>query len=226
MLMPADIKRARTSIFFGSLPDIVFDEIMQKSRVVQLGVGDALFHQGEPAGAIFAVLDGLVKLTVDQRDGSEVVVETFGAGASFAEALAFGQSPYPVSGFALVDSRVLVAPSRAVKTVVQDNPDSFGAILAATYAHMHQLVRQIEQLKSKSGLERLGRYILARADIAGSTKAIEIPIEKKVLASLLGMKPETLSRAFRRLRDHGVVVEGPVIQLKDRAALQRLIDVE
>ncbi|QMU58851.1 MAG: cyclic nucleotide-binding domain-containing protein [Boseongicola sp.] len=226
MLAKSDVEAAKTAIFFGSLPPPVFDAILQRSRIIEVKAGQTLFHQGENAAAIFAVLNGMIKLTVTKRDGEEVVVETFAAGSSFAEALAFERSPYPVSAAALVDSRILMAPSGAVRAAVHDNPDAFSAILAATYRHLHHLVRQIEQLKSDSGLERLGHYILARSEVAQFPNEVEIPVEKKVLASLLGMKPETLSRAFKRMREHGVKVDGPIIRLDDPSALRRLLDAD
>ena len=46
--------------------------------------------------------------------------------------------------------------------------------------------------------------------------------EKRRLASLLGMAPETLSRSFTALASHGVMTEGHAIVIKDREKLQRL----
>ena len=43
--------------------------------------------------------------------------------------------------------------------------------------------------------------------------------EKKLLASLLGMTPEALSRAISALSKHGVVVEGSRIEITDHDAL-------
>jgi CRP/FNR family transcriptional regulator, transcriptional activator FtrB len=46
--------------------------------------------------------------------------------------------------------------------------------------------------------------------------------EKRVLASLLGMTPENLSRAFAALQRHGVTVEGAVVTLRNISALEGL----
>lgn len=215
---------ARATFFFGALPETMFDDVYAQSRLVSFDANETLFIQGTPADAVFAVIEGMVKLTVERKDGQEIVVETFHAGTSFAEALAFGNEHYPVSAIALVPSRILVAPSKVLQTALTRHPEAFGDILAATFAHLHRLVRQIETLKSNSGTERLGHYILTHVADGDKRAEIQIPYEKQVLASLLGMKPETLSRAFRRLRDHGVALEGRLIRLEDADALRGFLD--
>ncbi len=179
---------------------------------------------GEEADAVFCVVSGLVKLSIHQSDGEEAVIEVFQPGQSFAEALAFRAGTYPATAVALVDSEVFVAPSRVLQTVIRDNPDAVPAILAGTYSHLHSLVRQIESLKANSGLERLARYIVAATEDAPGGETAELPFEKKVLASLLGMKPETLSRQFNRLEPYGVTLQKRRIVIRDRKALLRLSD--
>ncbi len=220
---PTDIATLKKTLFFGALPERQLTEILAKSRIIEAAADEVLFRQGEPAQAIYAVLDGLVKLEVGRRDGQDVLVETFHAGASFAEALAFSGAPYPVTAVAIMPSRVLVAPSHSVQQCVLDDPEAFGAILSATYAHLHRFVRQIEELKGNSALERLARYILAMSEQAEQLQSFELPYEKQVLASVLGIKPESLSRAFRRLAEHGVLTEGRSITLQDVRKLHKFL---
>jgi len=47
----------------------------------------------------------------------------------------------------------------------------------------------------------------------------QLPVEKRRLASYLGMTPENLSRAFNKLKPHGVVVSGQNICITDLTAL-------
>jgi CRP/FNR family transcriptional activator FtrB len=49
-----------------------------------------------------------------------------------------------------------------------------------------------------------------------------LPMEKKALASLLGMRPENLSRSFAELADLGVAVVGSKVTISDMAALTEL----
>ena len=226
MVSREDDSRTRQSFFFGSLPRPVFDAIRTGSRIVTLGDGETLFDEGEQADAVYSVLEGQIKLTTARRDGSEIVVDTFHAGTSFAEAMVFEGSQYPVTATALEYTRVFAAPAVLVRREIRKNPDAFDAMLAASYRHLHSLVRQIEQLKADSGIERLARYLLRLSENAEPGSVLELPVEKQVLASLLGVKPETLSRAFRKLQEHGLEINGPRFQITDGAALARFVDGE
>lgn len=197
---------------------------MSQSEFADLASGETLFIQGEVSEAVFCVTTGLVKLTRHQSDGSEAVIDVFQPGQSFAEALAFRADRYPATAVSLVNSTVFVAPSSVVREVIRENPEAFPAILAGAYAHLHQLVHQIESLKANSSLERIAQYIIAATESSTGSEAAELPFEKRVLASLLGMKPETLSRQFKRLEPHGVALNGRRIVVRDRKALRRLLD--
>jgi hypothetical protein len=49
---------------------------------------------------------------------------------------------------------------------------------------------------------------------------VDLPYEKNLIAGRLGMKPESLSRAFRRLGDKGVAIDRNHITIGDVAALR------
>ena len=56
----------------------------------------------------------------------------------------------------------------------------------------------------------------------GGEATFSLPHEKRMLASLLGMTPENLSRAFSNLADYGVEVNGPEVSIHRPAVLDRL----
>jgi hypothetical protein len=51
---------------------------------------------------------------------------------------------------------------------------------------------------------------------------VRLPFDKALIASQLGMQPETLSRSLARLRAMGIAAEGNRIQISDIATLHRL----
>ncbi|HJS81013.1 MAG TPA: helix-turn-helix domain-containing protein, partial [Vitreimonas sp.] len=65
-------------------------------------------------------------------------------------------------------------------------------------------------------------YLLAMRAADESGAVVRLHHEKRVLASLLGMTPENLSRAFAALQARGVNVQGAIVTLSNVAALEAL----
>jgi CRP/FNR family transcriptional regulator len=64
--------------------------------------------------------------------------------------------------------------------------------------------------------------VLAREQ-SGDAAAVNLPISKGQLASLLGTIPETLSRIFARMSQQGLVkVSGATIHILDHSGLEEL----
>ena len=53
-----------------------------------------------------------------------------------------------------------------------------------------------------------------------SGNEVRLPSERQLVAARLGMTPESLSRAFARLRPFGVVGHGQSVQIKDPKRLR------
>jgi CRP/FNR family transcriptional activator FtrB len=63
-------------------------------------------------------------------------------------------------------------------------------------------------------VERLANFLLGCDQQNGGTGTFRLVIEKRTLASLLGMTPENLSRAFGTLAKYGIVVNGQEVRIE------------
>lgn len=188
--------------------------------------GSTIFVQGEDARAVHIVLDGWVKLYRMTPSGAEAVVGVFTRGSSFGEAVALRGEPYPVSAEAVTRCELMSIPSQVIRREILDNPEFCLTILAATFQHLHDHVTQIEQLKAHTGPQRLAAFLLdlADADGEGDSHSVTLPYDKSLIAGRLGMKPESLSRAFAKLRKFGVVVQRSQARITDPDALRAFAD--
>jgi CRP-like cAMP-binding protein len=138
---------------------------------------------------------------------------------------------YPVSGETVTDARLLAVPTNGVVELTRANPQIGLAMLASTSLHLKGLVDQIEELKAHTGPQRLANFLVGLAPVAHGPCTIALPYEKLLIAGRLGMKPESLSRAFQRLRtvgvriDQGIVAIGDVGRLHEFAGRERLMAV-
>lgn len=205
-LTPLHRRIASQSRLFASLPAEVTNRLLDTAHVRRLSRGQTLFHHGDTAHAIHIVTEGWVKLYRIAPSGTEAVVGVMTRGQSFGEPIALRRAAYPVSAEATTAVEVLAVPAQAFLDLLQAHPETAISVLAATFLHLQGLVEQIEQLKARSGAQRVAEFLLDLCPEAADCATVTLPYDKALIAGRLGMKPESLSRAFIRLRDCGVRV--------------------
>ncbi len=210
----------RSSALFSGLPTAVADQVLESSRIEHYPAGRVLFRQGDKADCFFQVLDGWVKLERAKANGKPTILGIFTRGQSFAEAVAIVDGEYPAAAIAATDITVIRVPSQPLREAILAQPEIGFRVIASTAQHLHQMILQIEQLKSQNGDERVAEFLLSLADCTEGSASIALPFDKQLMAGRLGIKPETLSRAFARLRDIGVEVSGAHVVIRDVKALQ------
>ncbi len=211
---------AKQSILFSALPDGLASRLLDAASTHELQRGATIFLQGEPADSVYIVLDGWVKLFRVSSNGAEAVVGVFTKGRSFGEAVALRGDVYPVNAEAVTECRVLKIRAGLILEQMRAHPEICTAILAATFRHLQSLVGQVEQLKAQTGAQRVAEFLLDLCPVKDGACTVRLPYDKVLIAGRLGMKPESLSRAFGRLRDSGVVVKHNHAAIADVASLR------
>src|SRR5271165_476115 len=181
--------------------------------------GEPIFGQGDPADGFFCMIEGWAKLYRLREDGEEIVVSIFSAVETFAEVAMFLGGRYPVSCEAASPARILKIDAAKLREAVLDQPQLAFDMLAAASVRLRQLVDEIEQLKAKSAPQRIASFFLKQTVSTSGPARIALPYEKALIASRLGMKPESFSRALGKLGELGVVVERESVSISDVARL-------
>lgn len=132
------------------------------------------------------------------------------------------EGPYLQSARTLEASRVLLVPADNFRAALGVDAGFSAAVAREVALRYRELVRDAKDLRLRSGMERLANYLLRNARSHGATKVVELDIEKRLLASRLGITPENLSRAFASLAGYGVTTRGARIEIGDEPALLRL----
>ncbi len=210
-----DYALVRKTALFARLDEDTLDAFLEKASVRTVSHGEMLFVQGDPVRAFFLVLEGWIKIYRLTPSGEEAVVAIFTRGQTFAEAAAFTGQEFPVSGEAVSDGRLLSIPSNVLLNQIRANPEVGLSMLASTSMHLYSLVQQIEQLKAHTGAQRVAEFLVSLCPGDCGNCTIALPYDKALIAGRLGMKPESLSRAFARLRDLGVSVEQSSVSIED-----------
>ncbi|HEY6794898.1 MAG TPA: Crp/Fnr family transcriptional regulator [Kineosporiaceae bacterium] len=210
-----------------------------RARVRGLARGEVLFHRGEVAPGFFVVVEGVVKLAVQEVGGGEKVLEVIRPGETFGEAVMLLGEPYPVTATALEPTRLVTVPIDAVEHLLASDPMFARRMLAGMAVRLHTMVRDVASYTLSSSRDRVVAYLVAAArqepprDRVGQQRSradrpapgdddrvVVLPTSKQVIASRLNLTPETFSRALRDLSDRGLIrVAGRQIFVPDLEAL-------
>ncbi len=215
----------RIPLFKGLSSEQLMD-IMETAVPRQYTRGQLIFQYGDAADRFFIILNGWAKLYRDMSDGHQVVLHTFTAGESFAEAAILGQETFPASAEAVEDSTLLVFSGAKFKEKLMDNTTLSMQMLASMSAHMRHLVNQMEQLNGRPTAQRLASFLVGLCDNANDNIPINIylPYDKTLVAARLGMQPETLSRAFGKLKKIGVKSKGSGVMINSPLELTKFCE--
>jgi len=208
------------------LPDSLLESILQSGTVRSCLNGELLIGQGDTPEHMFLVLDGQLRTFMTGEDGGEVTLRMLDPGDSCMGVALFMGKLSPVSVDAVGNARVLQLPARLVKRLVIQNPRFADNMLCIAAANYRGVIEQIDAVALRTPFQRIGHYLLTEFISSGSDKlTFELRFKKSLIASHLGMTPETLSRAFQKMRQSGIIVEGSTITLKDAFSLCHFCDL-
>jgi CRP-like cAMP-binding protein len=221
-LHPDDLHALRRNYLFSGLEDEHYLEVMSHAVALEVQSGKLLFAQGDPVEAFYWVADGLVRLFRSSPQGDEKVIELIGPGRFFAEAALFMGGRFPVNAAAQVTSRLIAIDGAHFRGWLAQDASRCFKLLAGMSARLHMLVNEIDSLALMKGTDRLLQYLLdhSEPDESGQT-VVDLEAPKQVIASLIGVKPETLSRLLHKLTDQGYIeMKDNHLLIKDLEALR------
>ncbi|HSC17962.1 MAG TPA: helix-turn-helix domain-containing protein [Rhizomicrobium sp.] len=204
---------------FGVLPETVRQRIAAGSGLQHIDRGSSLFREGERAHFVYAVIEGAISLHAGQDNASGGIADFLGAGDAILIPPALLDLPYMATARAVTDVLVLLIPAVEFRRLAESEL-SFAIVINRTLAmHWRLLFKQLRQAKTRDADTRVARFLLDNIHGEVNTATVLLPSSRRQVAAHLGMTPETLSRAFRRLRDAGITSRGSEVLVKSVSQL-------
>jgi CRP-like cAMP-binding protein len=196
------------------------EELMTAARVVTLSSGDTLIRQDEVATGLFVVIEGWIKIYRITPSGEEAVIHILARGESFGPTVATPDNDCVAGAEAVGDARVILFPADFLIRRIRDTPQVGLAVLALALQQVRHLTLQIEQLKAQTGTQRVAEFISSLCPVDAGRCVVALPYDKRLIAARLGLKPESLSRIFARLKSIGVEVRADCVTVNNARRLR------
>ncbi len=216
-----DLPQVRSLKLFESISESNFDTLMQAAYLQTFPTQLDLITEGDPADFLYVVIEGCVELYA-RSNGRESTMGMVRPVGTFILAAVLKDAVYLMSARTCQKSKILLIPSENVREAfLQD--EAFARAIVVELANCYRgVVKEHKDIKLRTAVERLANRLLRFHQDQGATGSLELPYDKRTIASLLGMTPENLSRAFNTLKPYGVEVDGATVQLSDLSSLETL----
>lgn len=182
------------------------DEVVEKRRRIKQG--ELLFHSGDTFTSLYAIRTGFFKTFVTSEDGREQVTGFQMAGEIIGMD-GIVSDYHNCNAVALEDAEVCVMPFSDVEELSRELP--------GLQRHVHKIMsREIVRENSVMMLlgnmraeERLAAFLLnlvQRLHARGlSQSELVLRMTREEIGSYLGLKLETVSRAFSKFSEDGII---------------------
>jgi CRP/FNR family transcriptional activator FtrB len=215
------MERVKTLPLFADASQDTLRVATAGAHLQRFPASTTLLLEGDPVDFLYVLLDGQVELHGTWND-RETVMAILRPVSTFILAAVVLDADALMSARTLERSEVLMIPGDAIRTAMRLDTRFAMAVSRDLAGGYRGLVRAVKNHKLRNGAERLANYLLSLRAADESGSVVRLHYEKRVLASMLGMTPENLSRAFAALQARGVSVQGAVVSLSNLAALEAL----
>ncbi|MBS1188982.1 MAG: cAMP-binding protein [Rhodocyclaceae bacterium] len=211
-ISPTDIAFLKSTTPLGYLPvESGFDRLAADPEMLfDLEPGDVLLEAGAESPGLYVMVHGAVELVLTAGAGHEKIVEFAKTGDFLCEEGLFSGTPRPYSVRALTQATVLRLPEERVGQWIERYPEFGRHLLALINERIEYFSRDVFTQRTKNATARLVCYLLCQFNHAPRTPDgsyfLTVPLPRRKLAARLGITSEHLSRAFRELREQGLIV--------------------
>lgn len=200
------------------------DSLVSLRRTIRRG--QALYHANDAFENIYAARTGSFKSLLFNRDGREQIT-SFRIAGELLGLDGISTDRHICDAVALEDSQVCVIPFRRLARLGQGFPtiqNKIHQLFGEEITREHKLLMMLGNMRAE---ERVATFILDLSDRLTargySSKEFTLRATRDEIGNYLGIKMETVSRAFSRLQESGLIsLQQKLIRIVDVQGLRAL----
>jgi CRP/FNR family transcriptional regulator len=187
-----------------------------------------LFTEGQQPRGVFVLCGGKAKLTASSSEGKTIMLNLAGSGELLGLSAVISNLPYEVTAELAEPAQVNFIPRDAFLKFLRDNSEVAVRVAEQLSRNYHAAYQEVRTLGlSISAAEKFTRLLLSWSiEANGHSKPghITVTLTHEEMAAMIGTSRETVSRLFSDFKKKKLIeVKGSTIILKNKAALERLI---
>ena len=216
--------RERLNACFPELDVREKERLAAVTRLVSFTKGEWIVVEGDAAATTCWLISGHVELLKGSVSGKNTVLHVVRSGHFLDLYGLFGRGRAFLSARALSPCTVLILENREFRALLGENIDLAQRVMRALAMRQRMFINKIAVSQGKISVRRrVAGWLLHKARVEKSS-VLEDVITREVLAGLLGLSRESLSRQLSRFVQEGIIrLERHSIVIVDEQALRRCL---
>ncbi|HXD66119.1 MAG TPA: Crp/Fnr family transcriptional regulator [Solirubrobacteraceae bacterium] len=198
--------------FLGALSDDERAAFQAAGRLRQVAKGEAIFHEGDDAGGVVAVIDGTVKVSLIGTGGREVLLKFSGPGELVGELAAVSDRPRTADVTAVNEVEALFVRAADFRRLALEYPRIGELVFENVAALLAEADRQRIDFATRDVTARIAGRLVELAQTTGEPEdrgvRITLPLSQDELAAWSGASREAVARSLHLLRGLGWIETG------------------
>ena len=221
--MPIQLEFLKSIPYFSELSPTELDSIGKLFFEGTAEKGEMLLFEGEPAGALYFVISGVVKVFKTSADGKEQILNLIRPGESFNDVPVFSGGTNLASADAMVTVVLYGIKKSSLEVILRDYPQVALNIIQVLSQRVQHLVTLVEDLSFRHVAGRLAKLLL---EYAQDGKDQRPKLTQQEMAALAGTAREVVGRSLKTLAEDGLIkLDRHRIVITDRKALREMAGV-
>jgi CRP-like cAMP-binding protein len=183
-----------------------------------------IFQEGDLGDDLYMVETGIVRITMDSRQGDQAILGEVHPCETFGELGILDGAPRSATATAMVETTAFRLPGRAFRDLIHADPEFRQSVLVGLADEVRRASRNVGELHFLDVRGRLASRLAALAREAAPGRDRDVRLEpwysQSEFAAMVGATRQSVNRALADLEEDGLIeVDGRQITIKDVAAL-------
>jgi len=172
--------------------------------------GETIFYEGDDCHGLYFVESGLVGVRKIDAEGSHVLLRLANPGDTLGYRPLLAGEPHRAGAEALQSSRVCFLPTKIMRRLLISNPELGAGFLKRTAKALGAAdERFFESVTLTARIRFIHLLIILRERcghiVEDGSLFLELPLTRRDIASMLGIRAESLSRLVHEIEAEGLI---------------------
>jgi CRP/FNR family cyclic AMP-dependent transcriptional regulator len=215
----------RTGEFFSKLTASALEDFSAMEYPSSYAANVVLFTEREPVKALFVILEGELRLSINSSGGKRLSLRIARKGDIIGLSSLLSGTAYEMTAETLYPSKIAVIERCEFLSFLARHPDAYQSVTEELGRQMTITGSQLRNLAlSSSAPEKLARLLLEwsdRGQAAGSGSQLRFSLTHEEIGTFIGASRETVTRTLGNFRIRRLVAfHGSMMTITNRAALE------